>query len=427
MEKGRALRTQSLLSEKYQLPGAAMLEPTAPEMDEQEREFETALLAAKRPRSKLILDVLDASATLNEAAAAIVDDSFTKCFQESGWEPWAWNWYLFPMHHLGTALRYLVVFPLRTLLLFLAWVAFFASFFPVHYFVTPFRPESGTYVEATLVQMLCGAFVASWTGVIKYHGPKPVKKANQVYVSNHTSMIDFIVLMQWAPFAVIMQKHKGWVGFCQDHILNCLGCVWFNRAESKDKEALKRKMRGHVTSPNAFPLLIFPEGTCVNNRYTVQFKRGAFDLGEDVVVHPVAIRYNKTFVDAFWNSKRQSFTQHLLTLMTSWAVVADVYSLEPQRRAPGESTEDFASRVQHIIAERAGLTVVPMDGYWKHYKPSKRFTEKRRIAFAGYLRERCDALGIDLGADGAADESGEPPAAQQQGGSAVAVTDKKDQ
>ena len=40
------------------------------------------------------------------------------------------------------------------------------------------------------------------------------------------------------------------------------------------------------------------------------FKRGAFDLGATVC--PVAIRYNKIFVDAFWNSKRQSFTAHLV-------------------------------------------------------------------------------------------------------------------
>lgn len=34
----------------------------------------------------------------------------------------------------------------------------------------------------------------------------------QVYVANHTSMIDFIVLEQMTAFAVIMQKHPGWVG-----------------------------------------------------------------------------------------------------------------------------------------------------------------------------------------------------------------------
>jgi hypothetical protein len=42
---------------------------------------------------------------------------------------------------------------------------------------------------------------------------------------------------------------------------------------------------------------------------------------------PVAIKYNKVFVDAFWNSKQQTFAQHLLTLLTSWALVADVWYL----------------------------------------------------------------------------------------------------
>ena len=107
------------------------------------------------------------------------------------------------------------------------------------------------------------------------------------------------------------------------------------------------------------------------------FKRGAFDLGATVC--PVAIRYNKIFVDAFWNSKRQSFTAHLVRghpylplehpsdpeilqpylgagvashafpvgtpvgdraqvkLMTSWAVVCDVCFLEPQTLLPPTS------------------------------------------------------------------------------------------
>ncbi len=34
----------------------------------------------------------------------------------------------------------------------------------------------------------------------------------QVFVANHTSMIDFVILEQMTAFAVIMQKHPGWVG-----------------------------------------------------------------------------------------------------------------------------------------------------------------------------------------------------------------------
>lgn len=73
---------------------------------------------------------------------------------------------------------------------------------------------------------------------------------------------------------------------------------------------MAQRMKAHVQAADTTPLLIFPEGTCVNNEYCVMFKRGAFDLGATVC--PVAIKYNKIFVDAFWNSKRQSFTAHLV-------------------------------------------------------------------------------------------------------------------
>lgn len=35
-------------------------------------------------------------------------------------------------------------------------------------------------------------------------------------------------------------------------------------------------------------------------------------------------------MDAYWNSREQSFLQHLIRLMTSWAVVADVWFLDQQ-------------------------------------------------------------------------------------------------
>lgn len=38
--------------------------------------------------------------------------------------------------------------------------------------------------------------------------------------------------------------------------------------------------------------------------------------------------------------------------MTSWAVVCDVYFLEPQRRRDGEAADAFAARVQEMIARK---------------------------------------------------------------------------
>ena len=127
-------------------------------------------------------------------------------------------------------------------------------------------------------------------------------------------------------------------------------------------------------------------GTCVNNQYCVQFKKGAFELGAEVC--PIAMKYNDVFVDAFWNSRTHSFAQHLLRLMTSWAVVCDVYYLEPQHQAPNESPIDFAARVKALIAAQASLKNVDFDGYLKHFKPSQRYVEERQKLFAQSLLKR---------------------------------------
>jgi len=76
----------------------------------------------------------------------------------------------------------------------------------------------------------------------------------------------------------------------QDHVLSAIKCVWFNRGESEDKRATADRMVAHVREPSnaKFPLLIFPEGTCVNNEYVVQFKKFVFQLG--VPIHPIAIK-----------------------------------------------------------------------------------------------------------------------------------------
>jgi glycerol-3-phosphate O-acyltransferase 3/4 len=107
--------------------------------------------------------------------------------------------------------------------------------------------------------------VASWSGVVRIHGlrptPRPGKPAG-VFVANHSSMIDFIILLQSHPYAVVGQHHPGWVGFLQDHVLGALNCVWFNRGEAKDRKVVAERLKAHAHDPSKAdnPLLVFPEG-----------------------------------------------------------------------------------------------------------------------------------------------------------------------
>ena len=197
-----------------------------------------------------------------------------------------------------------------------------------------------------------------------------------------------MVLSQVTPFATVMQKHSGWLGVVQTYVMDGFGCIHFNRKESKDRERVAMRIKDYVKNDGAFPLLIFPEGTCVNNHYSTMFKKGAFEL--DSAVCPIAIKYNKIFVDAFWSSRTQSFTMHLVELMTSWAVVADVYFLEPQEKREGETAIEFASRVQNMIAKKAGLKVVPWNGMLKYFKPSPKLCEQKREIFGNALKQKME-------------------------------------
>lgn len=234
--------------------------------------------------------------------------------------------------------------------------------------------------------MLCSAFVMSWSGVIRFHGARPVAKPGKppgIFVANHSSMIDFVVLQQSHNYAVVGQKHGGWVAFFQDRVLAALDCIWFDRSDSDNKALVAQRLEEHAHDPARVPILVFPEGTCVNNQYTIMFRKTVFAL--DVPINPIAIKYNDIFVPGYWNSRRQGFGAHLFTLMTSWALVCDVYYMDPMTRRAGEKDVDFAKRVQYAIARRAGLKAVDWDGYMKYWSPSDRFIRNRRSQCAEYL------------------------------------------
>ena len=153
--------------------------------------------------------------------------------------------------------------------------------------------------------------------------------------------------------------------------------------------------------------------SCVNNEYIVQFKQGAFDMGAEVI--PIAIKYNKIFVDAFWNSRAQAFPMHLLTLMCSWAVVCDVWYLSPQHRrdAEGETAIEFSERVKRLIAERAGLKNVSWDGYLKHFRPSARYVKEQQSRVARAMMAKWEAIEGVVVSKNDAEESKEKAAMEE--------------
>ncbi|PRP88757.1 malate dehydrogenase [Planoprotostelium fungivorum] len=314
------------------------------------------------------------------------EDEFTNCFQTQPYKPWNWNIYLFPLWILGIILRYFVLLPIRFILLLLGAIITISLMMASSWIKDK---ETRLELQLRLISFFSGIFIASWTGVVRYHGIRPSKRSNTVFVANHTTVFDIVLLSNDFQYSFVGQKHPGLIGFVQDNILGCLGCLWFDRKDAGDRAKIARLIKEHVHNDEKLPLLLFPEGTCVNNEYCVMFKKGAFEI-ENSSVWPVAIKYNKLFSDPFWNSREQSFPRHLFRLLTSWSVVCDVYYLDPQTIAPGETSSAFADRVKSLIAKKAGLINVPWDGYLKYFRPSERFVSERQKIFASSVQYKAE-------------------------------------
>ncbi|KAA6370048.1 MAG: glycerol-3-phosphate O-acyltransferase 3/4 [Streblomastix strix] len=306
----------------------------------------------------------------------IVDDNFNKCFEPKRVKPWNWNLFLFTLWIIGFFLRYLIIFPFR-FIIFVSMLAFFS----ITFVSSSFLPKTKTKVaiERWLLLRFGDAWLTSLGCVVRYHGKLPPHKPNMIYVCNHTTLFDYMILSSRYPFGLVGQIHPGWIGFLQKRVIAFVDNIWFDRSMRSEKAFVNQKIKDHIADPSNARLLMFPEGTCVNNKYCIMFKKGAFEIGATVV--PIAIKYHKIFCDPFWNSRKVSFFRYCLNLMSSWMMIVDVWFLEPTQLQNDENAEQHANRVKHMICDRAHLIPTNWDGYMKHFQLSQRFVEEQQNRF----------------------------------------------
>jgi len=225
-----------------------------------------------------------------------------------------------------------------------------------------------------------------FSGLITYHNVENRAKPGGICVANHTSPIDVVILHCDNSYALVGQTHGGFLGVLQRALARATHHIWFDRSEMGDRLAVSRRLSEHVADTDKLPILIFPEGTCINNSAVMMFKKGSFEVGG--IIYPAAIKYDARFGDPFWNSSKYDYMRYLLMMMTSWAIVCDVWYLPPMVRGDNESAIDFAQRVKAEIARKGGLVDLEIDGALKRsaVKPEWRARQQlnysRRISTA---------------------------------------------
>nr|XP_033805820.1 glycerol-3-phosphate acyltransferase 4 [Geotrypetes seraphini]XP_033805821.1 glycerol-3-phosphate acyltransferase 4 [Geotrypetes seraphini]XP_033805822.1 glycerol-3-phosphate acyltransferase 4 [Geotrypetes seraphini] len=231
------------------------------------------------------------------------------------------------------------------------------------------------------VHLMCYRIcVRALTAIITYHNSENRPKNGGICVANHTSPIDVIILASDGYYAMVGQIHGGLMGVIQRAMVKACPHVWFERSEIKDRLLVAKRLSDHVKDKSKLPILIFPEGTCINNTSVMMFKKGSFEIG--ATVYPVAIKYDAQFGDAFWNSSKYGMVNYLLRMMTSWAIVCSVWYLPPMNRKDGEDAVVFANRVKSAIARQGGLVDMLWDGGLKRDRVKDVFKEEQQKLYS---------------------------------------------
>jgi len=222
------------------------------------------------------------------------------------------------------------------------------------------------------------------SAVVRFHNRENMAKGGGICVANHTTPLDAILLACDRNYALIGQMQGGIMGAVQKALLKGQDHIFFERSEVNDRLLVVKRMKEHVDDEKKNPILIFPEGTCINNTSVMMFKKGSFEVGG--VIYPVAIKYDPTFGNAFWNSMKEPMAQYILNMLTSWAIVCDIWYLPPQTMMENENAIQFANRIKKDIAKQGGLVDLVWDGGLKRGAVSPRLIQQEQQKFATRLK-----------------------------------------
>ncbi|XP_066152685.1 glycerol-3-phosphate acyltransferase 3-like [Euwallacea fornicatus] len=274
---------------------------------------------------------------------------------------------------VGFLVRYLLLLPVRAYIFIfgLTWLSVTTA-------LVGHLPESGTkrWLNHRCYVIAFRILTRSLSAVINIHNKQWRPQKGSICVANHTSPIDCVILSNDNCYSLIGQRHDGILGMIQTALHRASPHIWFERSETRDRSSVLKRLKEHTSDSKNPPMLIFPEGTCINNTSVMQFKKGSFEVG--CPIYPVAIKYDPRFGDAFWNSSKYSMLQYLFMMITSWAIVCDVWYLPPVQQKDHENSVEYANRVKHLIAQQGGLVDLVWDGQLKRSKPKKEWMEEQQ-------------------------------------------------
>ncbi|TRY65170.1 hypothetical protein DNTS_028597 [Danionella cerebrum] len=269
-------------------------------------------------------------------------------------------------------------------------------FIGVHVFlVSCALPDS--IVRRFIVRLMCSVLGLH----VRQNSQRLRDKTTRLYISNHITHFDHNIINLLTSCNTPLLE--GSVGFlCWARGFLELGQGLGGRRE------LTETLRRYCMSPDSAPLLLFPEEDTTNGRSgLLKFSSWPFSVSDNI--QPVALLVKRPFIAL--NIPESSWLTELLWTFFVPFTVYHVRWLSPLSKEDGESNQEFANKVQELLATELGVTCTQITKADKaehikrkrHNAPPIAYSSKNGVNDLG-ARPRAMAQGF-LGTSGRPEDS----------------------
>ncbi|XP_074530293.1 lipid droplet-regulating VLDL assembly factor AUP1 [Halichoeres trimaculatus] len=238
-------------------------------------------------------------------------------------------------------------FPRDTIILLLLLVYFpvgiclmlIRIFIGVHVFlVSCALPES--FIRRFIVRIMCSVLGMH----VRQRNQRSRDKNTKLYICNHVTDFDHNIINLLTPCNT--PQLEGSTGFL------CWARGFMEIHSSSVQGAITETLQRYCTSEGIPPLLLFPEEDTTNGRAgLLKFSSWPFSLTDSI--QPVALRVTRPLITL--STPESSWLMELLWTFFAPCTVYHVSWLPSISRQDGESMQEFANKVQELLAGELGL------------------------------------------------------------------------
>nr|XP_015808499.2 lipid droplet-regulating VLDL assembly factor AUP1 isoform X1 [Nothobranchius furzeri] len=212
-------------------------------------------------------------------------------------------------------------------------------FIGVHIFlVSCALPES--FVRRFIVRVMCSVLGMH----VRQRNPRSRDKNTKLYICNHVSEFDHNIINLLTSCST--PQLEGSTGFV------CWARGFMEIHSASSQEAVGETLQRYCSTDGTPPLLLFPEEDTTNGRAgLLKFSSWPFSLTGSI--QPVALRVTRPLL-SLSTLGSSWLTELAWTFFAPWTAY-HVSWLPPVSRQEGESTQEFANKVQELLAAELGL------------------------------------------------------------------------